>query len=222
MTRNLKTRSYLLLFVMVLIFSSCEKESHTETVVKGTVRNQVDGKAIFPAFLIHGDELLATAHEDGTYEITGLDPGIYSLVCSAINYGDKTVQVEVADRKTQFNDVHLSPDKQTGRVYGEFHDKVLYQDQLISDPAKVDWNDKELFDGVSGATIQTSFDMPSSEIYVGDSLFAYSDGYGQFWFDIQCGTYPITGSSSGYSDTSHIISIEPNSEVYVHYILSRQ
>lgn len=212
---------YLLFFLIALMISACSKEDQTDTILKGTVTGLVDGEPIFPAFLIQGDMLLATTHEDGSYEISSLDPGISSLLCSAINYADHTVQVEVSQGETLSNDFKLLTDDRIGRVYGEFHDKELYLNQLAEVPGMGDWSGQELFDGVSGATIESSFDMPSSEIFMGDSLFAYADGYGQFWFDIQCGTYPVTGSVSGYIDTLLIINIEPDSEVYINYILSR-
>ena len=215
-------KPYLLIPIMALMISSCSKEKPRETALKGTVVDQMDGEAIFTAFLIYGDKLLATTLEDGSYEITSLEPGMYSLVCSAINYEDLTVQVEVRQGEALFNDFQLSTDDRKGRVYGEFHNNALFLDQLTANPEKATWSGKELFDGVSGATIETSFDMPSSTVLVGDSLFAYADGYGQFWFDIQCGTYPVTGSASGYADSTLIIRIEPESEIYINYILPKQ
>lgn len=213
---------YLFLLFGALIISSCSKEARKDTILNGRVTNLMDGKAIFPAYLILGDELLATTQEDGSYEISSLDPGNYSLLCSAINYGDNTVQVDVSQGETLSNDFQMLVDDRKGRVYGEFHDQELYQEQLISDPQKASWSEKELFDGVSGATIQTSYDEPSSETYVGDSLYAYADGYGQFWYDIQCGTYPVRGSAFGYGDSLLIISIKPESEIYINHILSKQ
>ena len=215
-----KFKLLLAVFVMALITSGCDKEEQGETTLAGTVENMVDGEPISPAFLIIGEKLLSTSQKDGTYEIKSLEPGSYTLVCSAINYGDKTIQVEVTVGKTVYMDFQLSPDNRKGRVYGEFHNDSLFQDQLTTNPEKATWNGKELYDGVSGATIETSFDMPSSSILVGDSLFAYADGYGQFWFDIQCGTYPITGSSSGYNDSMLIIHVEPDTEVYKNYMLN--
>ncbi len=221
MVNSQKFKLLLVASVIALIISGCDKEDQGETTLTGTVENMVDGAMIFPAFLIVGDELLATTHEDGSYEIESLEPGSYTLVCSAINYGDKPIQVEVTEGETVSIDFQLSPDNRKGRVYGEFHNYTLFQDQLTANPEKADWSGKELFDGVSGATIETSFDTPSSSIFVGDSIYAYADGYGQFWFDIQCGTYPVTGTSSGYNDTMLIIRIEPDTEVYRNYMLSR-
>ena len=184
----------------------------------------MDDEIIHPAFLILGDELLTVTDDKGTYEIISLDPGIYSLLCTAIYYGDKTIQVEVVEGNTVFNDFLLSPDDSKGRVYGELHDQTIYDEQLIVNPSMADWNGKELFDGVSGATIQTmtfGFDLPASEIYIGDSLFSVTDGFGQYWFDIQSGTYPLRISSIGYMDTMQIVKVEPDARTFANFILSK-
>ena len=215
--------SPLILILTVLICISCDKESQTGTVLLGTVRNSQDDQAIYPAFLILGNELLATTNESGSYEINSLDPGIYSLVCSAINYGDKTMQLELKEGKEISNDFILSPDHSEGRVYGELHDQTLYDEELMSNPSMADWSGKELYEGVSGATIQTvtfGNDLASSEIYIGDSLVDITDGFGQYWFDVQSGTYPIRISSIDYRDTMQIIKVEADSRMYVNFILS--
>ncbi len=217
--------SYLVFFVTMLIYSSCDEKYQTGTVLQGTVRNILDDETIHPAFLILGDELLTITDDNGIYEITSLDPGIYSLVCSAINYGDKTMQVEVEDGNVVFNDFLLSPDDSKGRIYGELHDQTLYEERLIVNPSMADWNGKELFDGVSGATIQTmtfGFDLPASEIYIGDSLFSVTDGFGQYWFDIQSGTYPLRVSSIGYKDTVQIVKVEPDTSIFANFILLKE
>lgn len=209
---------------MILTFDSCEKDIQRETLLQGTVLDLSDDKAIHPAFLILEEKLLATTDESGKYEILSLEPGTYSLVCSAINYSDRTVQLEVKEGNTVVYDFLLSPDDSEGRVYGELHDQTLYDEGLIVDPSMADWNGKELFDGVSGATIQTmtfGFDLPASEIYIGDSLFSLTDGFGQYWFDIQSGTYPLRVSSSGYRDSMQIVKVESDARVYANFILLR-
>ena len=217
--------SNLLFLAAMLMCISCEKENPAETVLLGTVKNVQDDETVHPAFLILGDELLATTDESGTYEIKSLDPGIYSLVCSALSYADKTMQIELKEGNVVSNDFLLSSDSSEGRVYGELHDQTLYDEQLELDPSMGDWNGKELFDGVSGATIQTmtfGLDLPASEIYIGDSLFSVTDGFGQYWFDVQSGTYPVRISSTGYQDTLQIVRVEPDSRVYANFILSKE
>ena len=215
--------SFLVCILTILLCNSCDKESPTGTVLQGTVRNMQDDQPIYPAFLILDNELLATTNESGSYEINSLDPGIYSLVFSAINYADKTIQLELKEGHEQSNDVVLSPDHSEGRVYGELHDQTLYDEELLVNPSMEDWNGKELYEGVSGATIQTPTfgnDLPSSEIYIGDSLMELTDGFGQYWFDVQCGTYPLRVSSNAYRDTMQIIKVEADSRIYANFILS--
>lgn len=215
--------SFLSCILTLLLFYSCDKESQTETILEGTVRNMQDDQPIYSAFLILDNELLATTNESGSYEINSLDPGIYSVVYSAINYGDKTMQLELKEGHVLSNDVVLSPDHSEGRVYGELHDQTLYDEELLVNPSMEDWNGKELYEGVSGATIQTvtfGNDLAASEIFIGDSLMELTDGFGQYWFDVQCGTYPLRVSSIDYRDTMQIIKVEADSRIYANFILS--
>ncbi len=215
----------LVFITAILINISCDKEDQAETILQGTVKNMLDNEPVHPAFLILGDELLSTIDESGTYEIKTLDPGIYFLVCSAINYADKTMQVELKEGHVASNDFMLSPDSSEGRVYGELHDQTLYDEQLMLNPSLADWNSKELFDGVSGATLQTmtfGLDLPASEIFIGDSLFSVTDGFGQYWFDVQPGTYPLRVSSIDYRDTMQIVKVQKDGRVYANFILSEK
>lgn len=215
--------SYVVFLVVMLVCSSCVEETPTESILQGTVKNMLDDEIIHPAFLIQGDELLATTDENGTYEITSLDPGTYSLICSAVDYGDKTMQVEVKQGNVASYDFLLSPDDREGRVYGELHDRTLYEEELIANPSMAGWSEKELFDGVTGATIQTvtfGMDLPASELYIGDTLYSVTDGFGQYWFDVQSGTYPLSISSPGYRDTLMIVKVEPDTRIYANFILS--
>ena len=217
-------RSFLILLVTLLIISSCEKKSHSGTNLQGTAMNALDHKTIPSAFLILGDELLAVSDADGAFEITVLDPGTYSLICSAFDFDDLDTQITLEAGEVTSHDFLLSPDNSEGRVYGELHDQILYEEQLQVNPSMAAWDGKQLFDGVSGATIQTmtyGFDLPASEIYIGDSLFAITDGFGQYWFDVQSGTYPLRISSPGYRDTIQIVKVEPDSRVYANFILSK-
>jgi len=217
--------SFLMFLVTLLIYSSCGKENPAETVLQGTVRNILDDETIHPAFLILGDELLTITDENGTFEIATLEPGIYTLVCSAVHYGDNTMQVEVEEGNTVVCNFLLSPDNSKGRVYGELHDQTLYNENLIVNPSMADWNGKELFDGVSGATIQTmtfGYDLPAAEIYVGDSLYSVTDGFGQYWFDMQSGTYPLLVSIPGWTDSMQVIRVDPDSRIFANFILSKK
>ena len=214
-----------LLPVAVLVFSSCTKDPDPspEAIITGTVKNQLQEGPVHPAFIIHGDEMLATTDEKGTYRITSVEAGHYSLICSALEFDDQTLDADVSEGETRNIDFVLTPDDRTGRIYGEFHDKTLYEENLITRPEMADWNARQLYDGVSGATLQSltfGFDLPERQVYLGDSLVGISDGFGQYWFELQCGTYPFTGSCEGYNDTTVIVRIEPDQKVYANFILS--
>jgi hypothetical protein len=208
-----------------LICGSCEKKSGSGTVLQGTAVNVQDQSPIPFAFLILGEEWLAVTDAEGSFEITTLDPGTHTLICSAIDYGDDSVRITIDAGDVVSYDFQLSPDDSKGRIYGELHDQTLYDEQLKVNPSMAAWSGKELFDGVSGATIQTmtfGMDLPASEIYIGDSLLSLTDGFGQYWFDIQSGTYPLRISSPGYQDTMQIVRVEPDSRIYANFILSKK
>ncbi|MCK5691453.1 MAG: carboxypeptidase-like regulatory domain-containing protein [Bacteroidales bacterium] len=215
----------LCLCAMFMLFAGCtEKIESTETGMKGSVKNITQDALIHPAYIIQGQELLATTDEDGNYEISSLEEGVYSLVCSALNYGDQSLQLAIEEGVIVDQDFLLTPDEQSGTLYGELHDQVLYDEQLISNPGMADWTGKELFDGVSGATIQKkSFpDLPPGDIYIGDSLFFSTDEYGQYWGDIQHGTYPIRVTLSEYPDSMQILRIVPDSSAFANFILTEE
>ena len=215
----------LCLCAMVMLFTGCADEiESTETGMKGSVRDIATVAAIHPAYIIHGQELLAVTHEDGSYEISSLKEGIYTLVCSALNYSDQSLQLAIEEGIIVSQDFLLTPDERSGTLYGELHDQVLYDEQLISNPGMADWTGKELYDGVSGATIQKkSFpDLPRGDIYIGDSLFFSTDEYGQYWGDIQHGTYPIRVILSEYTDSMQILRIVPDSSAFANFILRQE
>jgi len=225
MSKNVKCTLYLIFLAVLSICSSCEEENSDETALIGTIKSMLDDQAIFPAFLILGDVLLATSDESGDYQITGLTPGEYTLICSAINFDDESIIIEIEEGKIISNNFLMSPGSSLGSVYGELHDQGLYDEQLMTNPSMASWTDEELYDGVSGATIQTmtfGHDLPSAEIYIGDSLLALMDGFGQYWVDLQAGTYPLRVSMPGYRDSTRIIRVEPDSDIYRNFILSQQ
>ncbi len=219
-----KSICYLILLA-VLLCSSCEDENQDWTLIQGSVLNIEDHEQIHPSFLFLENELLATTLENGTFEIDSLEPGICSVLCSSLNFRDTLIQIVVKEGAITVFDFFLTSDDSLGRLYGELHDQSLYDAQLTRNPSIADWNGRELFDGVSGATIQTmtfDYDLPSAEIYIGDSLIALTDGFGQYWVDLQSGTYPLRVSMSGYKDTTQIIRQEPDTDIFANFILSKQ
>lgn len=212
------------LSVTLFLLAACSKqEEPAQTTLTGSVKNSLNGTAIHPAYLIYDQQLITTTLADGSYEITSLEGGTYSMICSAIGYSDQRMQVVIENGKTIANDFLLIPDETVSAVMGELHDQDLYQEGLIENPSMAEWTGQQLFDGVSGATIQGKnfdFDVFPASIYIGDSLFAETDDYGQYGFDIQIGTYPIRVVSNGWRDSLQIKEVSYNSyAVFANYIL---
>jgi hypothetical protein len=210
----------------LLSLRSCTKEPDPPggSIILGRVSSYASDESIHPAYIILGDELLATTGAEGSFRIDSPDPGTFELLCSALDYLDQTVQVKVETGRSSTVDFHLVADDRAGRVYGEFQDSGLYSESLLSHPSMADWTAKEQFDGVTGATLQSmTFGgvLPARKVYLGDSLLCFSDDFGQFWAEIQCGTYPLTGSCEGYRSQMRIIRVEPGERTYANFFLSR-
>mgnify|MGYP006289039625 FL=1 len=224
---NLKP--FLLISLLSLIFLLyCEQSSepkettgHISGVVKSAGSNDV---FIHPAFIFSGDSLICTTDVQGEFSITPLNEGRYSLTCSALGYRDTTMQVQVLGGQTAKPVLLLTPDVATGRVYAEFQDDFLFQQELQTDSSMTLWNAQELFDGVTGATLQSKtlrMELPPRQIFIGDSLIAITDDFAQAWFDVQAGTYPLRGCCEGYVDSTQVVRVIPDERVYVAFFLDR-
>jgi len=113
---------------------------------------------------------------------------------------------------------------ETGRIYGEFQDLLLLQQKISENNEIANWTEKQILDGVTGATIQednSNTDFQQAQLFIGDSLMKYADVYGQYWIKIQCGIYPVTGISAGFSSKTEIVKILPDSRIYKNYYLSK-
>ncbi|MDA3890874.1 MAG: carboxypeptidase-like regulatory domain-containing protein [Salinivirgaceae bacterium] len=219
---------YILISLVFWVASiiSCTKNTQqiSQTTLAGTVKNELQNKVIFPAFIFLDEELIATTDINGNYNITSLEAGEYRIIISAVGYEDNTISIIIADGKITTTNFSLVSSDAIGRVYGEFHDANLYDQQLIENPSLSEWNELELWEGVSGATIQkkTMPEIGDRTVTLGDSLVAYSDGFGQYWFKIQCGTYQIKGICDGYKDKEQTIVVKPDDRIYVNFILENK
>jgi hypothetical protein len=221
-------KKILSVWILILCGMSCIRNSaigpkETRGTVQGTVKSA--GIAfIHPAYLFCRDSLLATTDEQGKYTIASMNEGPAALTCSALNYRDTTVQVQVKGGQTIAADFMLTPDSTIGKVYGEFQDWNLFNDSLITNPSLANWDAKRIFDAATGATIQyktLGYEVGERRVYLGDSLLAVSDAWGQFWFKIPCGTRPIKGSCEGYYDAAQVVKVLPNTHHYVNFFLIR-
>ena len=147
-----------LCFSSLLLYVRCEKSSTEpkETIgqLSGAVMS-INGTTITPAYIFLKDSLLASADEMGGYSILSLQEGDYSLTCSALGYRDTTTLVTAKGGKTTNLNFTLTPDSSTGRVMAEFQDLVLFQQALTDNAELSGWSAKEMFDGLTGATLQS-------------------------------------------------------------------
>ena len=216
--------------VLLFIYAACRQTTeHVETkgVVQGTVSCLLPGGAVavHPAYIFWGTTFLTTTDLDGHYRIAALENGKYDFTGSALFCGDTTLSVRVQGGRTVTLDFNLTPDSTTGRVYGEFQDGILFQQRLEEDTSLVNWSENRIFDAATGATLHykaLGYEVPDRVVLLGDSTVAYADAWGQYWFTIPCGTFPLTGSCQGYKNVMHVLKVEPDSRNYLNFILPRQ
>jgi hypothetical protein len=220
--------------VMVLIvfgvfsYLNCTKESkETEGDINGVVKELTENSEaiIYPAYIIYEDTLLATTNESGEYLISSLKEDTYTLICSALNFRDTIEQVKVVGGETVTHNFSLQPDNTTGLLLGEFQDMLIFSDSLETNPGLAEWDEKQIFNAATGATIQMKwlqYPVGNREVYLGDSLLGISDFFGQYAFNIQCGTYCFEGKCEGYISKTHIVKILPDAKFYLNFFLERE
>jgi hypothetical protein len=212
--------------VMVLL-TTCKSSSEpvaTEGNLKGVVRStgQGTGDVIHPAYLIHEDTVLAVTDQQGNFTINGLEAGYYSITCSAIGYRDTLQTVHVSAGVTNEVNFNLPPDTVKAKVRGEFQDLLVFNDSLAHNPELGNWDARQVFIGVTGATMhemRVQHELPERRIFLGDSLVTISDDWGQYWFEVQCGTYPLRGACEGYQDDQRVFKVKPGQDNYLNFFL---
>jgi hypothetical protein len=114
------------------------------------------------------------------------------------------------------------PESGTGMVFGEFEDARLFEKSLESAPEMRSWSEKEVRDGLSGATIQAKTfgkSVPDRLVLADGKVAAYADGYGQFWLSLTPGRHTLVGRCRGYRDSKLSIEVSPGSVGYVNFYL---
>ena len=212
------------------LWITCKQTTEPKTDA-GNVRGSVvcdasqGGTSTIPsAYIFREDSLLATSDASGVYSIASLREGAYRLRCSAAGHRDTTAQIQVAGGKTTVQDFSLVPEYSFGRVFGEFQDRKLFNDSLNTNPSMANWDARTICDAATGATIQFKTyqnEVPERRITLGDSLLDTADAWGQYYFQIRAGTYPVTGSCEGYESVTQIVTVEPNGRQYVNFFLSK-
>lgn len=223
-----------LIFALISCDDNPSEPEPTEGILNGTI--QAGTKSIHPAYIFMNDSLVTTTDAAGNFSIGTLKVGTYELLCSALFYRDTTLQVQVSGGKDTNLEVSLTADSRTGKIFGEFQDAILFEQALANDTTgkMQHWDTEEIFVSVTGATLQTKtfgIDVGKSSVMLGDSLIAGADAFGQFWFNIPWGTYPITVLSDGfdsddgridYEPETRIIRVLPDQIIYEIFILKRK
>lgn len=220
---------YEIVFIAVLVFLNSCKDNNETDQTKGTLTIYVselkNNNSGIKAFIFIEDSLYGKTDEKGKYINNSVKPGNYNLTCSAIDFRDTSLQIKiVGGENTQFN-FYLKSDSAKGKVFGEFQDMTLFRQNAINKPAINSWNERQVYDGTTGATMCYKFlqkDVPERRVSTVDSILAVSDGYGQYYFQIQCGTYVITGTCDGYNSVSKTIKVLPDSSIYANFYLEKK
>ena len=204
----MKTRLIFILLVLAA-FISCEDPTSSENVrgiFKGEIKSSITGMPIYPVYIFEGDSLLSIVDQNNHYSIE-LDNREHEIIFSAIGYLDAVVSVSINGNTSK--EIELTENSETGRIYGEFQDLFLLQQKKSENNDLENWTEKQILDGVTGATIQednSNIDFHQAQLFISDSLMKYADVYGQYWIKIQCGSYPLTGRSEGFfSETTQLV-----------------
>lgn len=180
--------------------------------------------AVFPSYIFIGEELAAEPDESGAFHVDMLEAGTYQVTGSALMFADTTVEVVIQGDQTTTLDLSLTPDTTTGFLIGEFQDDSLFLQQLGEKPEMAEWTDQEICDGATGATIQFKWLKPFEpfpHVLLGEDTLSADDGWGQYGFRIQCGTYPFTGICNGYQSVTGVARVEPGANTFLNFFLPR-
>jgi hypothetical protein len=111
-----------------------------------------------------------------------------------------------------------------GKVFGEFEDASLLAEAFEAVPAMRRWSDRELCEGLSGATIQakTMGRVPDRIVLEKGRRVAYADGYGQFFVALKPGVHELVGRCKGYRDAKARVELRAGSEKYVIFSLEKK
>ncbi len=106
------TKNYLLTLISIFF---CQLLFAQTGIIKGSITNSINNEAVgFATVLVLGTDSGTTSEFDGTYEITGLEPGLYSIRVSFVGFDDVTeYEIQVFNNKPAIVDVKITEAAQT-------------------------------------------------------------------------------------------------------------
>jgi hypothetical protein len=158
-----------------------------------------------------------------------LSAGLVALAASScLSVATKEAKLAAATAASgkgvvQENDPKADPEK--GRIYGEFEDLGFFEKTISKKPEMAAWSDKDVWDGLSGATIQSKTmgpEVPDRMVLLDEKIIAYTDGFGQFWVALPPGAYSLVGRCDGYEDGVIKIDVKPQSVNYANFYLRKK
>jgi len=212
-----------LISLLLTLAISCEDSTapiNTGGIFSGTIISASTSEPIAPAYIFMDGVYVGMLENSNSFAFE-LNQGKYEFIFSAIGFLDEIVSVTISGNYTE--EIILNENSEIGRVYGEFQDSVKLAQKISDNNDIASWDEKEIYDGVTGATIledNASTDFQQAELFIGDSLVGYADVYGQYWMKIQHGTYPLTGKSEGFLNETKTVKILPDSRIYENFHLS--
>ena len=209
-------------FIIAILtgFNTCKNpiSSRKGGTFTGTISNITDNVTVY---IIMNDSLISSSNQSNNFSVD-LAYGEHELIFSAIGYLNENVTVDInGDKKMN---IQLTENSATGRIYGEFQDKTVLEQKISQNSEIANWTEKQICDGVTGATImEDNYDeeFQQPQLFIGDSLIKYADVYGQYWIEVQCGTYPLTGKCEGFSNKTEIIKVLPDSREYLNFYITQ-
>jgi hypothetical protein len=225
MLKKITVKRSMFLAALTLLMGCKDKPEPVTGQLQITIKEQQNSNSEIRAYLFLNDSLYGKTDVQGTYENNFIKTGKYTLTCSAINFRDTSLIISIVAGKSTKLHFNLLPDTSVGTVYGEFQDLLIFNQKATNKPKILTWDEHEIYDGVTGATmykIAYPDPFPPRTVSLDDSIIAVSDGFAQYWFTIQSGTYLITGACNGYNDSTRIIKILPGSKNYINFFLRKK
>jgi len=216
-------------FILVLVLIGCKDKDNpvlTNANLHITIKSKAGNNPISKAFIFMNDSLYGKTDSKGIYTLDSISPGTYTLTCSVINFRDTTLEIHITSGNTTQLNFSLVKDTSFGKVFGEFQDVALFEQKAIDKPVIKTWDEKQVYDWTTGATMyKISYPNPfitPRTVSLEDSIISVSDGFGQYYLKIQCGTYLITGACDGYTSSSKIIKVRKDAYTYANFYLEKK